>query len=857
MRKILLLASALTSGLAFSQIEILQSNQSYTQDFDALSNTGVTNDYSTLPFGWTALETGSSANTIYRASDGYYSGGDLYSYGTANDTDRALGTIGSGSNPQVYFACFFVNKTSDVLTSVDVTFDAELWRVGNPTRSTGADTLRFAYGINPTAIDDNGSFINESSLFFVSPADPAGTPNIEADGNLAANRENLSFTLNVNIAPLDTIWLRWRDDNSASFDDGMGVDNLSVQFGAQGGVNTALFNVLGAMDTYYTQDFDGMASVYGSSSSFSTLPAGWYGYEEGGNADQTYNISYGEYGGGNLYSYGDSASTERAFGSIGSGSVYLSHRGVAYINTTTDVIENVEVNFTGEMWRQGRPGRTTGPDTLHFSYAVNAMNIEQGAYQDYDLLNFFSPVVDGVLNTPMNGNDPANKTNVSGVIGNLNLQPMDTLWLRWTDFNSASYDDGLAIDDFSIAAISTANILNVEFLSTSLTFNEADGIVQVPLVVHNKNNFLTQVGVSVADVGTVNFTNDVNLVESLVTFPTTGTDSIAYFQFNILNSDPFENQEYFVLALVNPNNAFLGANIFDTIFIDNYDYPLVAIANLQDEDVNGVSVDLGSNVLIEGIVHGINYNALGGLDFYLLENGSGMNVYSMDVNQTYVPEEGDELKVWGQISQFRGLTRLENIDSIQVISVQNSLETPLSVNLLSEQTEGQYVTIDSLQLIPAIGAWPSNQEVYVKNLETGDTLVLFVGSNSDLANEQATQNVFKVVGIGSQFASSTLAPFADGYRLMLVNKADVGFSGLDEVSTFDLIMFPNPTSDQIQFKGLAHEGTLQVFSLTGTLVYESEVNENSIVYLQQLAPATYLVKLITTEGVFTNTLIKQ
>ena len=857
MRKILLFVSALTSSLAFSQIEILQSNQSYTQDFDALSNTGVTNDYSTLPFGWTALETGSSANTIYRASDGYFSGGDLYSYGTANDTDRALGTIGSGSNPQVYFACYFVNKTSDVLTTVDITFDAELWRVGNPTRSTGADTLRFAYGINPTAIDDNGSFTNEPSLFFVSPADPAGTANIEADGNLATNRENLSFTLNINVAPLDTIWLRWRDDNSASYDDGMGVDNLSVQFGAQGGVNTALFNVLGAMDTYYTQDFDGMTSVYGANSGFSTLPAGWYAYEEGGNANQTYNISYGEFGGGNLYSYGDSASTERAFGSIGSGSVSLSHRGVAYINTSSDVIENVEVNFTGEQWRQGRPGRTTGPDTLHFSYAVNAAGIENGAYQDFNLLNFFSPITDGILNTPMNGNAAANKTDVSGVIGNLNLQPMDTLWLRWTDYNSASYDDGLAVDDFSIAAISTANILNVEFLNTSTSFNEDAGTVQVPMVIHHKNNFLTQVGVTITDVGTINLTNDVNIVESLVTFPTTGTDSIAYFQFNILNSDPFENQEYFVLELVNPVNAFLGTNIYDTIFIENYDYPAVSISDLQGEDAQGVSSDLGTNVLIEGTVHGINYNSLGGIDFYLLENGSGLNIYSMDAALNYQPQEGDALKVWGQISQFRGLTRLENLDSVEVLSTQNGLEIPTNVELISETTEGQYLEIDSLQLLPAIAAWPGNQEIYAKNLETGDTLTLFVGFNSDLVGESATQEVFKAIGIGSQFASSTLAPFADGYRLMLVNKASMGFSGVEDEALAKLIMFPNPAQNQIQFKGFEGSAQVSIVGLTGNVVYQGDVQANTMINLLDVAPATYVVKVVTAQGVYTNTLIKQ
>lgn len=857
MRKLILLVSALTAVSGFAQIDINQNNQVYTQDFDGLSNTGTTNDYSTLPVGWSALEVGSSANTIYRASDGYYSGGDLYSYGTINSTDRALGTIGSGSNDQVYFATAFVNQTTDVLNTVDITFDAELWRIGNPARSTGPDTLRFAYAVNPLTIDDNASFTDVASLYFVSPADPTGPTQLEADGNLPANRSTLTGVLNVSIAPQDTLWIRWRDDNSSSYDDGMGVDNLSVEFSLQNTVNTSMYNVIDAMDTYYTEDFDGMVNDYSAVADFTTLPNGWYAHEVGGNANQLYQVAYGEYAGGNLYSYGDSASTERAFGSVGSGSVTHSHRGVAYINTTSTVIENVEVSFTGEMWRQGRPDRTTGPDTLHFSYAINANDIAQGAYQDLDLLNFYSPVTNGTLSTPMNGNAIENKTDVLAVIGNLSLQPMDTLWVRWTDFNSASFDDGLAIDDFSIAAISTASILNVEFANSSTTFEEDQGIVSVPLYVHNKNNFLTQVEVKIVDAGNVNLTTDLDIVESIVTFPVTGIDSIAYFQFNIKNSEPFENQEYFVLEISNPNNAFLGNNIYDTIYINNYDYPLLPISTLKGVDVNGIADDMGLNVHINGVVHGVNYNSLGGIDFYVLEDEKGMNVYSMGNTFSYLPVEGDEVNVWGQISQFRGLIRMEQLDSIELISAANSLEIPSSFEEVNETNEGMYIQLDSLQLIPSISVWPSNQNVYAKNLATGDTVELFIGANTDLAQTPAPLEMFSVVGIGSQYATSTSSPFMDGYRLMLIGKSNMSVLDLKNEIDLNLVVYPNPSNSKISFKGLNHVSEVSIYSLDGRKVLTKEIQSNETLNIDSLDNATYILRLNNQEGVFTTTLIKQ
>jgi len=46
----------------------------------------------------------------------------------------------------------------------------------------------------------------------------------------------------------------------------------------------------------------------------------------------------------------------------------------------------------------------------------------------------------------------ANRQTITYTITGLNIQPGASIILRWSDFNIASNDDGLGIDDFSVSA---------------------------------------------------------------------------------------------------------------------------------------------------------------------------------------------------------------------------------------------------------------------------------------------------------------------------------------------------------------------------------------------------------------------
>jgi hypothetical protein len=66
------------------------------------------------------------------------------------------------------------------------------------------------------------------------------------------------------------------------------------------------------------QDFNSLATT---GTTNSTLPAGWFLFETGSNANAAYRADNGGDGAGDVYSFGANAATERAFGSIQSGNL--------------------------------------------------------------------------------------------------------------------------------------------------------------------------------------------------------------------------------------------------------------------------------------------------------------------------------------------------------------------------------------------------------------------------------------------------------------------------------------------------------------------------------------------------------
>jgi predicted extracellular nuclease len=211
----------------------------------------------------------------------------------------------------------------------------------------------------------------------------------------------------------------------------------------------------------YTQDFDTLA-LSGTSSS---VPTGWDFYESGSNANSTYTASNGSSTSGDTYSFGSTSSSERAFGGLQSGSLNPTI-GAQFANNTGSIITGLQISYTGEMWRAGVTNRNAA-DRLDFQYSTDATSLSNGTWTNVDSLDFNSPNINTSAG-PLDGNSSANRTAISYTLTGLNIANGATFWIRWSDYNIASSDDGLAVDDFSITPIiSSSPTLSINDVSQS------------------------------------------------------------------------------------------------------------------------------------------------------------------------------------------------------------------------------------------------------------------------------------------------------------------------------------------------------------------------------------------------------
>jgi hypothetical protein len=193
----------------------------------------------------------------------------------------------------------------------------------------------------------------------------------------------------------------------------------------------------------YSQDFNTLAN----SGTSSTVPSGWAFLESPGNT--TYAAGTGSSATGDTYSFGASGSSERALGELTTGTVN-SRFGAQFDNGAGGAIDSLTITYTGEQWRWGATSRS-GADRLDFQYSLDASSLGTGTWIDADALDFASVITSGGGGA-LDGNAAANRSLISATISGLNIPAGANFWIRWLSTDVTGSDDGLAIDDLSIAA---------------------------------------------------------------------------------------------------------------------------------------------------------------------------------------------------------------------------------------------------------------------------------------------------------------------------------------------------------------------------------------------------------------------
>ncbi len=176
-----------------------------------------------------------------------------------------------------------------------------------------------------------------------------------------------------------------------------------------------------------------------------SLP-GWYSNRS------TYNASDGFDSSGSLYSFGTTASTERALGAVPTDSTGTIRYGVRIRNTSSITLTEFTASYYAEWWREG--GSTTRQQ-LVVDYSLNATDLVSGTYTNSAPLTFSAlpRAIGPRFPHGMNGNLPQNRIRLTDTITGLNWAPGTDLWLRWSKANDPQNDHGYATDDFQLSAV--------------------------------------------------------------------------------------------------------------------------------------------------------------------------------------------------------------------------------------------------------------------------------------------------------------------------------------------------------------------------------------------------------------------
>jgi trimeric autotransporter adhesin len=180
---------------------------------------------------------GSASQALFFSpSDGTQNSGGVYNYGVAGNSNRMLGSIGSGSTTPTFGTSFTNNITTprSQVNTITVSFLGAQWRTGG--RSDVLESLEFQYRVGGTDLTpaSGGGWTTVPGLAFseLNPTNGTtmmGGSNGSINGSLAANQTTISgsitgLTLNVG----QTIWFRWNDTEDTGNDNGFAIDDLVV-----------------------------------------------------------------------------------------------------------------------------------------------------------------------------------------------------------------------------------------------------------------------------------------------------------------------------------------------------------------------------------------------------------------------------------------------------------------------------------------------------------------------------------------------------------------------------------------------------------------------------------------------------
>ena len=193
-------------------------------------------------------------------------------------------------------------------------------------------------------------------------------------------------------------------------------------------------------------------SGHGGGLGLSSL-AGWYGLADPtASVGTRFGATDGDQTTGGQISFGLPDSSNRALGLLATSTTGYTAFGAKFLNGTGQSLHFMNLEFTGEVWRQ-----SDLPKTLEFYYFIdpsgtNVFSTNATAFLPALSVSFPTVAAD-VGGVAVDGSDPSNQT-LLGVTNELIAawEPGAALWLVWEMASPAGKSQGLAIDNLKFSA---------------------------------------------------------------------------------------------------------------------------------------------------------------------------------------------------------------------------------------------------------------------------------------------------------------------------------------------------------------------------------------------------------------------
>jgi len=193
------------------------------------------NDNTWAGYDWLHIDDGGQNNASVKSF------GSVSNAPSENGRERSLGSLNMSSQQRISYGVIIENNTGATITSLDVTYTGEVWRVG--ASNTATESLKFSYAIltdeQARKIRDRAAWIGQiattdvPALQFTTPstltAIQAGQTKTKIDGNDPNNQQVVNGKIQLTLGAGQVVLLRWDDDRmTTDMDQALAIDDVQI-----------------------------------------------------------------------------------------------------------------------------------------------------------------------------------------------------------------------------------------------------------------------------------------------------------------------------------------------------------------------------------------------------------------------------------------------------------------------------------------------------------------------------------------------------------------------------------------------------------------------------------------------------